>query len=64
MADLTLTQVIAGVTEVGTYLITLIGQGIELFTAHPVLLLFVGTGFTAIGIRYGIRMLKAAKKMA
>jgi len=64
MVSLTLTEVIAGVTEVGTYAVTLIGQGIDLFVDHPVLLLFVGAGFTSIGIRYGIRMLKSAKKMA
>lgn len=60
----TIAEVIANVTEVGTATVTLIGQGVELFTAHPALLLFIGVGFTAIGIRYGIRMLKSAKKMA
>jgi hypothetical protein len=59
-----LTDVITNVSAVGTATVSLIGQGIELFTAHPVLLLFVGVGFTAIGIRYGVRMLRAAKKMA
>jgi len=62
--SLTITQVISNVTEVGTYAVTLIGLGIDLFVDHPVLLLFVGAGFVAIGIRYGIRMLKSAKKMA
>ena len=59
-----ITDLITNVSAVGTATVTLIGQGVELFTAHPVLLLFIGCGFTAIGIRYGVRMLRAAKKMA
>jgi len=64
MVNATLTSIVTDIPTVVTPLMSIVGDGIELITTHPLLFAFVACGFGAIGIRYAFRVLHKAKTMA
>jgi len=64
MVNMTLTEFVGQIPDVTGALMTIVGQVLELFTSQPILVVFVGCAFIGIAIKYGKRLLRAAKTTA
>lgn len=59
-----LADIFANVTTVINAMVTNITTGLTIITSSDILMAFVGIAFLGIALRYGIRLMHSAKKMA
>jgi len=64
MTNVTIAEYLANIPTVATSILGLVGQVLELFTSQPILVVFVACAFVGLAIKYGRRLLNAAKKAA
>lgn len=60
----TLASLLADIPSIVTAVMDIVAQVITLVTDNPLLFAFVGCAFIGIAIKYGARLLHAAKRMA
>lgn len=63
MVNMTLAELVAQIPTVTGAVISIVLQVLDLMISNPLLFAFIGCAFVGIGIKYGRRMLFAAKKL-